>query len=532
MKKVKNIKMLALMAVVFAASSCSDFLDVNKDPNRVTGDNVTPDLIFTQAEHAVGLRQATRFVFLNNWMGYWSRSGTFIVEQEETTYKVTGTSTESENNWDNAYNVLFDLNQVETKALTAKDSTLTAASIILSCKLWQETVDQFGAIPYTKAFDYINNPRPTYDKATDIYADLLLRLDKAITYLNASVPTSKFVNTDIIFCRGGAKKGGVDLENAIPQWKKLANTIKLRIYLRQAEKGFIPSGAQIAKITTDGFLLGAGEDVSVNPGYVNSTDKQNPFYAAYGLTPSGSAATSNNKPNNYFVKIILGNTDPRALRFFAGKTLADIKGTDYGSLGGNKTPGGATIVGTEIGPGLAGSPTQDQFILPSFESLFFQAEATARGWLPGGDAATKTLFESAIKESFRWLGTGADLVASKKTKLDAVGVSDSLFNVYIASVNSANWVNSGTTPADKVKFIAYQKYVALNGIDAVEAWSDLRRGVLVLPTGYLSNNAIVQNDATAHLPFVMPYPQTEVTTNSVNLPARTSIFTEKLFWQP
>jgi hypothetical protein len=87
-------------------------------------------------------------------------------------------------------------------------------------------------------------------------------------------------------------------------------------------------------------------------------------------------------------------------RFYA----TPIAGTDYGALGGNHTDPNATIVGSEIGPGLAGSPTQDQFIIPSFESLFFQAEATLRGWLPGGDAAAQSLYETAVSESFVWLG--------------------------------------------------------------------------------------------------------------------------------
>jgi hypothetical protein len=514
MKKIKNIFMLSLLAVVFATSSCSDFLDVNKDPNRVTDDNVTPDLIFTNAETTVGQRQATRFVFLNNWMGYWSRSGTFIVEQEETTYKVANTFPET--NWDQAYNILFDLYQAKTKAIVAKDSVLTGASIVLSVKLWQETVDQFGAVPYSQAFDYVKYPRPAYDKATDIYADLLVQLDNAITYLNAVNPKSTFAKPDVIFARGG------DLATAVGNWKKLANTIKLRIYLRQAEKGFVPSAAQLSKIAADGGLLGVDENVAVNPGYTNSTDKQSPFYAAFGLTTAGAAATTNNKPNNYFVKIILGNADPRLSRFFA----SPIAGTDYGSVGGNKTPGGATIVGTEIGPGLAGSASQDQWILPAFESLFFQAEASARGWSVSS-LATDSLFKLAVRQSFKWLGAGT---AITKTKLTKVGVADSLATEYLKNDLKANWVNSGGSATSQIKFIAYQKYIALCGIDAVESWSDLRRGVLVLPAGYLSNNAV----RAAGLPNVLPYPQTEITTNSANLPARDkdAIFTEKLFWQP
>jgi hypothetical protein len=499
MKKIKNIVKLSLLAVVLTTTSCSDFLNVNTDPNHATTGNITPNLIFTQAENAVGTRQANRFVFLNNWMGYWSRSGTFIVEQEETTYKVT--STFGETDWDQAYDILMDLNQVKTRALAVNDSVLTGASMILSAKLWQETVDQFGSIPYSKTFDYINNPRPAYDKATDIYADLLVQLDKAIVYLNAVAPKSTFAATDIIFARGGS------LTTAIKQWKKLANTIKLRMFLRQSQmSGFTPPAAQLTKIATDGGFLGVGDDVSVQPGYSNQVAKQNPFYGSFGLTPAGAPASTDNMPNNYIVKIILGSTDPRLTQFFA----APVQGTDYGSLGGNVNAIGGVpvIVGSQINGGTA---TQDQFILPAYESLFFQAEAAARGWIT--TSTPQALFESAITQSFVGLGVPNATTAAA---------------TYISNVSTAQWANAGTTVASHVNFIAFQKYIALCGIDAVESWSDLRRGVLVLPKGYLSNNV----NRASSLPNVLPYPQTELTVNSANMPARTNIFTEKLFWQP
>ena len=36
---------------------------------------------------------------------------------------------------------------------------------------------------------------------------------------------------------------------------------------------------KLAKIQNDGGVLGAGESISVNPGYANEVDKQSPFYA-------------------------------------------------------------------------------------------------------------------------------------------------------------------------------------------------------------------------------------------------------------
>jgi hypothetical protein len=505
MKKIKNIMLLSLLAVVLSTTSCSDFLNVNTDPNRVTDANITPDLIFTQAENSVGVRQASRFVFMNNWMGYWGRSGTFVVDQMETTYQIDNSFTE--NNWDQAYNILFDLYQTKTKAVAAKDSVLAGASIVLSVKLWQETVDQFGDLPYTQAFNYAKYPQPVYDKASAIYTDLLAQLDQAVKYLNAVNPTSTFAKTDIIFARSeDASLGGVKLATAVAKWNRFANTIRLRILLRQSVNGTTPT-AELAKITANGGVLGAGENVSVNPGYVNSTDKQNPFFAAFGLTPAGAPATTDNTPNNYFIKIIEGTTDTtRLVQFYQGP-VKKIQGTDYGAQNGSLS--GTVVVGTGFGPGLLGTATGDQFILPAFESLFFQAEAIARGWLPG-DA--QTAYESAVKENFTWLKV-PDATAS---------------TYYLANNPKAMW----STATDKVQLIVYQKYIALNGIDAIEAWSDLRRGALLLPSGYLSNNPT----APASLPNVLTYPQSEFTTNKIHIPTpvRTtaSIFTEKLFWQP
>jgi hypothetical protein len=506
MKKIKNIMLLSLLAVVVVTSSCSDFLNVNTDPNRVTGDNITPDLIFTQAENAVGRQQALRYIFLNKWMGYWASSGTFIVEQEETSYQIANTFTE--NNWDNIYNTLFDLDQVRTKAVAKNDQVLAGAAMVLSAKLWQETVDQFGAIPYSKAFNVGKYSQPAYDKAPAIYADLLVKLDTAITKLKSGKTTANFVKADIIFGRGG------DLTTAVNKWVKFANTIKLRMFLRQSAIGVAPTPAQIAKMTADGGFLGTGEDVSVQPGYSNDNLKQNPFYGAFGLTPSGAAATTVHTANAYFVKTIeqygTASVDPRVTQFFA----APITPTYYGALNGNIVPGGPQIVGTGMGPGVLKSATADQFILPAFESLFFQAEAVTRGWIPG---TAQTVYESAVKESFNWLGvTDANNAAT----------------TYLSTNSKAMWSGATTTEA-KINLVAFQKYIALCGIDPVESWSDLRRGVLVLPAGYLSNNP---NAAGYAVPNVLTYPQTEFTTNAVNVPTpvRTTatIFKEKLFWQP
>lgn len=495
MKVINNKFLIAVLFVALASTGCKkDYLDVNKDPNRVTDDNITAELIFPLAAHNIGIRSyGSRFI--DNWMGYWAVSGDWALDQTETSYNIDFNF--GDGVWRSNYHVLFDLNQTQVKAMAEKDTALAGAAMILSAKLWQETVDLFGNIPYTQAFHNDLYTQPSYDKATDIYPLLQKKLDSAISYMKTN-PTNGFITADIV--NGGSET----------QWIKFANTLKLRLLIRQSEvPGFNPS-SEIAKIQANGGLLMAGDNIVVNPGYTNSAGKQSPFYASYGLTPTGTEANTIARANAYFVNLLSSTNDPRLSRYFkvpssGGSITGDIYGTSSGNPDGSHS--------SNIGPGLANSAAQSQWIFPAFESLFLQAEAVARGWMPGNAQA---IYESAVTESFVWLGVPNASTAA---------------NNYLTNTSIANWSNAGSTPASQAKFIAFQKYIALCGIDPQEAWSDLRRLNMMPDNGYISVNP---SKISNTLPVRLLYAQSEYTTNSANVKAQGSInaFTSKLFWQP
>ena len=119
-----------------------------------------------------------------------------------------------------------------------------------------------------------------------------------------------------------------------PCGSKFANTLRLRLLIRQSEiPGFDPT-AEIAKIQATGGVLGAGESVNVNPGYVNDVDKQNPYYANYGYTPTGNKATTSINANNYILGILTTSSDPRIGRFFQPAGNGYVGGT-YGDKQNN-----------------------------------------------------------------------------------------------------------------------------------------------------------------------------------------------------
>jgi hypothetical protein len=512
MKYLKNkTGLLVVVAAVSLLAGCKKgWLDINDNPNNPTDNNITPELIFNRAALATAQRQVSgNFRFLNSWVGYMSASGDFAIVQDETTYNVDFSF--SDPIWTNHYDVLFDLYQAKNKAVAAGDLVLAGASMILSAKLWQELVDVYGNLPYRQAFQVDVTRTPDYTSAREIYDDLQKVLDTAKTYMSgtAKLNFNQFIGAVVRI--GGETLGSGDVPDKQENWIKFANTLKLRLLIRQSEvAGFNPA-TEIAKISDGGTLniLREGESVNVNPGFVNEDNKQSPFYANYGFTPTGSDGNTSTRANAYMVSTLAGNGDPRLTRYYA-TVSGSVIGTTFGLATGN--PGGAAS--SKFGPGVMASATQDAWILPSFLSLFFEAEAIARGWV-AGDA--ETAYRAAVTESFVWLGVP-----------DAADEATD----YLDNTPAADWSTVAAGSAlEKAKFIAYQKYLSLVTIDALEAWSDIRRLDMIPDDGYISvNPGRISNT----LPVRLLYPQSEYTTNSANVNDEGSVnlFSSKIFWQP
>ena len=507
----KSLIFTGTFLIALGFISCKKtWLDVNTDPNRVTDANVTPELIFTAAEAEVGGRAASgNFTFLNEWMGYVSPNGGFVPQQNIISYNIDFTF--GDGLFQNHYNVLFDLHQAEVKGLATGDTAVAGASIILSAKLFQELVDLYGDVPYSQAFNVGAYTTPSYDKSQDIYNALQLRLDTAIMYMGLPVKSS-FGAADII------NKGKV------AKWIKFANTLKLRLLIRQSEvSGFNPS-TEIAKIQNNGGVLGPGESISVNPGYVNDVDKQNPYYANFGWNTTGSAQSNQSTDANAYIINILSSTgDNRIGRFFfpggfdsTNGWIGNVLGDPIGTLAqaSESSYWGPGLVGDLDANGVGTGYSQDQFIYPSYESLFLKAEAVARGWMAGDPNAALT---AAIEESFAWIG-----VPDAKSAADA----------YIANNTGITTIGtSSPVSASDIKILAFQKYIANTVIDPMESFFDLNRLHFLTDNSYISTLA---GKVSNTLPLRLLYPQSEYTTNGKNVPQEVAsdVFSKKLFWQP
>ena len=515
----KQFLLTLLIIVLIVSSSCKkSYLDVNNDPNRVTDQNITAELIFPAAAVEVGRRTEANAAdnigvnagsFFSEWIGYTAPNGGFVVQQNIISYNIDFSF--GDFTFQDYYHILFDLHQTEVKALASLDgdTALAGASIVLSAKLFQELVDMYGDVPYSQAFKVNSYSSPAYDKSQDIYKELQKRLDTAILYFKIPEKPA-FAKSDIIN-HGDQSK-----------WIAFANTLKLRLLIRQSEvAGFDPS-AEITRILNAGGVLGVGQSISVNPGYANDVNKQNPYYQADGWTTTGTQSNLSDDANNYILNILSSTNDPRLLRFFFPAGFSAVNGFVGNTFGDPASTLALANASSYFGPALVGELdgnnvglgySNDQFIYPSYESLFLYAEAVARGWIPGdGNLA----LAAAITESFRWIGVpNADSAAAKY-------ISD---NPNIATLASAS------TPLAKAKIVAYQKYIANTEIDPLESFLDENRLHFLTDMGFIST---FSGKVSNKLPLRLLYPQSEYTTNYTNTPKQVAsdAFTSKLFWEP
>jgi hypothetical protein len=489
MKKI--FKYTSLLLVILLIASCQEFLDVNDDPNNPV--TVTPDLVLPTAQvYTANVMHQNRYINnLGNMLMYnWSQSDGFAWYPDEFKYNVTSSFYQQIFNY--SYSNTLKQYQVLDQLESPYDYYRAIAKIMKAYH-FQILVDMYGDIPYSEALLRSQEATPIYDDAKTIYEDLITELDTAIVLIkNAEVPAQPG-DDDAIF--------GGDMDN----WIKFANTVKLRILVRQSSmagrEGYIKAEFEKINAEGSGYIT---SDVGVNPGYVQQENKQSPLWNTFGKDVGGTL-TLNNKATcatDYILSFLTGLSDPR-IDFLYEKPETGHLGVPQGLLDYDTPVVDAFMPEkvSNIGPGVLKGATMDAMVYTLAESYFNQSEARFKGLITTGDDA-KTLYEKGIQASFSVLGAG-DATSYYSQVKDLVG-----------------W-NSST---NKLQAIITQKWIAVNGMTAEQSWFDYNR------TGYPSGLPISLQATTSNRPVRIFYPAGEYSSNGANVPAQPNAFTEKIFW--
>lgn len=507
--KMNKIFIAIIVAGLFVAGCSKSYLNVNNNPNSLTGS--TPDYIFTS-----GVARAASILSPNEtgeyWSGHWTQSSTYIYDPARFSYNFNNTNF---NFWDTWYDVLEDFQYAIDNADAKGLPQFKGPAKVMKAYLFQQVVDCYGNVPYSDAFKGSSSITPKFDDQKSIYDSLIVLLDGAITDLRANAFTGTSGSADIVF------KGNTT------NWVRFANSLKLRILIRQSRvagrASYILTELNKAAGSAEGFLT-SGLDAKCNPGFTQSAGQTNPIYNNWGYTAAGAAQALARfpRPTTFLFNQMIAIDDTFRLKRIAyakggenpnnsgvstqPEILANYVGVPYGS-----TSGYLAQNTSYIGPCFITKAgyAKDVYLLLAAESFFCLAEAKQVFPTVNLSGTVQSYYEQGVKESFRVTGT----------------TSNAATTILVNGKLLSDWT-AATTPTQQLQTIWFQKWLALTDFEGLEAWCDFRRtNYPVLPP---SQGAPVGQP----LPVRLFYPNTEQASNGANVAAQGNIdvFTGRLFW--
>jgi hypothetical protein len=439
---------------------------------------------------------------MNNWgANVNSFTGGYAEE-----FGITMSNNFYEDIWNSLYRNTYEFSNIINHPSANYDNHKAIAKIMKSF-YFQYLVDLYGDVPYFQAHQGANNVNPAYDNGKAIYEDLIVQLDSAIDMIDNAPSTTVAVGSEDVMLAG-------DMD----AWVKFANTLKLRILLRQSTKGST-NGATTSDAATRTYLTAqfasldrnfVDRNITINPGYSNAKDsQQNPWMnlmVNLNETTVTYRSSYNFRRASAFIatKLNTNPPDPRRGRLF-GLVGTAVVGVEQGDA--SQPTGTAPLTLSPLGPGLVVRSSQDGYVMLLAESLLLQAEAAERGFV-GTPADAPALFDAAITASMSHLGA-------------TVGT-------YVTDVNAVSG-KGYTASTNKYEAIMYQKSIALNGTNGLEAWIEYTR------TGFINNIPMPMGSTspTGKKPLRLMYPTSELASNSANVPAQSvaDVFNVGPFWK-
>lgn len=503
---MKYINKIMCLALVFATLvSCEDYLDVNKDPNNPVLTDITPDLMLAGAQTTTGAVFGVRMNRLGSTLaGAWGGNVLQFADPFGAEFRFDVTSTFYDDIWDDLYRRTSNYTNIVNYS-GGNYTDHQAIAKILRAFYFQYLVDMYGGdIPYFDKHQYTELLQVTYDDDAVIYADLLEEINEAITMIDNSNGAVVVGNEDTIY------------QGNMSMWKKFANTLKLRLIVRQSNTiSQADASAALAGLTSGDFI-GLNEDAAMNPGYAAETDRQNPFYETFGYSAAGATNNTFVAASEFAVQMVdgtlsgTGNNDGRISRMFRQNGAGQYVGIEQGQILGNLTPAqagnGFSLLGAGYGvdANTTANATKDLNILTAAESFFLQSEAVTRGYMTGDGLS---LFNNGIQASFDLLGAA----------------NAAAYQGDIAGVNAFGYVGSTD---ELIEAIIKQKWIALYSINGAESWIEMTR------TGY-PNAPLPLNQSSTVRSVKLLYPLSELQGNSANVPTvQTSAdtFVNTVFW--
>jgi hypothetical protein len=446
MKRINKINIVFLCALgLLLSNACTkNFEELNTDPKIIGPDVIDPGLILTNVE----------------WLGVVSNgsygNGTYGCycgmdkRDDDAPFLETDNPGQWNFEYENMINNLSNIVQlIDGKANKADLVNKQAIARILRAWAVSKLTDTYGDVPYSESCLPQEQAvyQPKYDLQQSIYTDIFKELKEAAAQLDDS--KESYGSADLIY--GGD----------VAKWRKLANSLRLRLALQVRYADAAMTTAQLSDLTEAGLMTSLDEDAYV----LNNTDFPDHLNPRYYRIINYSTTSESVYTHMVMIEIMRNDSidlDPR-IKLYADTVMAPWKG-GYSPNGyyfanydyrGSPTLGMVPVEykypwGSNTVSNLADFwrvPVVAPALMRCSEVYFALAEAKLAGLLPAGFSSTALeYYQKGIDASIDWYKWFYDLTAPQMPDL------------MINYLHNPEWTPGPQwTDADVQQFLEYKK---------------------------------------------------------------------------
>jgi len=305
--KINKILTVAAVLSISAMTSCEDWLDINHSPNspeKVPAVSLLPGVEIATAYNSMTFDYLTNVGIYNQYFTQSSGSDFFLSVEEFD-------PEDASNSYLNYYSKILNNAQALLKSQDDNSPYKMIAELI-SIYAWQNVVDTWGDVPYSEALQAPEIINPHFDKAEDIYKDLVSRINAVI----ANYESGKYTGV-VNYLYEPIFSG--EIEN----WALFANSLKLKLMLRYVNSSDYNNDEVLTFVKEHKFLteFSAQLDKSI------WGSQKGKYYPADEFENDMQLFTNYLVASRTIVNYLDKNSDPRLAKYFTKVKNAD--GDDY-----------------------------------------------------------------------------------------------------------------------------------------------------------------------------------------------------------
>lgn len=507
---MKKGNYILLIFIILLFSSCEDWLDVNHDPNNPSEEQVSIENVLSSGISSIAYVVGGRYQVLGAlWSQHWTQSPGASQYAGIDAYDINSSTFDNRQFGELYSGALKALEYVKVESEKQEEWNYYLMASVLQVYTFQILADLYDEIPFSDALDGESGSlTPFYENGQNIYDSLIVRIDNALAK---------------DFDKNGLKDPGVsDLIFAgdIDRWIEFANTLKLKIFLRQSEARPEISRQGIEKLYEDkvDFL-----STDANMDYFQDVSgSRNPLYETeenvFGSNPNLVLSRS-------LHSFLQSNSDFDRLDYMYSTPAngGSHKSLIQGNYNDPDEPAGTNHTSYSK-PRLFAETAV--YFMSSSEAGFLQAEAILR-YNVGTYSDARKKYKQAIVDAY-----------IRVLSIDQFLDEDIIIERAETFVNGPYKLPADGSPVENfIEAIIIQKWVALAGIQSLESFFEHNRTNYPEISDVLPDNTdyepgfftiSINNVTSGRFPKRLIFPESEQSGNP-NTPEPKAVW-EKVWW--